>query len=122
MKTIGVSVGIVCLLLAPGSVTATEHYVAVDGKPDSAGTEAVPWDLTSALGGDRQVAPGDTIWVRGGTYKHPNRQPGSNGFSVRLAGAEGKPIHVRAVPGQRVTIDGGLRVENPSMFLWIWDL
>jgi hypothetical protein len=41
---------------------------------------------------------------------------------VKLAGAKGQPIHVRPIPGTRVTIDGGLRVENPSKFLWIWDL
>ncbi len=122
MKSIGVGVGLVCFLLTTGSAAAAEHFVAVDGKADNAGTEAAPWDLASTLGGVRQVAAGGTIWVRGGTYKHPNRQPGSNGFSVKLAGAEGRPIHVRAVPGERVTIDGGLCVENPSKFLWVWDL
>ncbi len=122
MKATGLGVALVCVLLAAVPSAAAEHYVAVDGKADNAGTEAAPWDLASALSGAQQVAPGDTIWVGGGAYKHPDRQPGRNGYSVKLAGAEGKPIYVRAVPGERVTVDGGLRVENPSKFLWIWDL
>ncbi len=122
MRPIKIGVAFVCVLMAIGSSTAAEHYVAVDGKADNAGTEAAPWDLAATLSGARQVAPGDTIWVRGGTYQHPDRQPGANGYAVKLAGAEDQPIHVRAVPGDRVTIDGGLRVENPSKFLWIWDL
>ena len=122
MKAIRLGVAFLCVLLATRPSAAAEHYVAVDGKADSAGTEAAPWDLASALGGARQVAPGDTIWVRAGIYEHPDRRPGGNGYSVKLAGAEGRPIHVRAMPDERVTIDGGLRVENPSKFLWIWDL
>jgi len=122
MKMTQASSALVCTLLAAGWSAAAEHYVSVDGKAENAGTEDAPWDLASALGGAQQVAPGDTIWVRGGTYRHPDRRPGTNGYPVKLAGAEGRPIHVRAVPHERVTIDGGLRVENPSKFLWIRDL
>ena len=122
MKAIRLNLALLGVLLASGASAAAEYYVAVDGRADGVGTEAAEWDLASALVGGQQVAPGDTIWIRGGTYKYPNRQPGGNGYPVKLVGAEGKPIHVRPVPGDRVTIDGGLRVENPSKFLWIWDL
>ena len=122
MKERHVSVAIVCVLLAAGSTAAAEYYVAVDGKADSAVTRTAPWNLASVLSGAQQVAPGDTIWIRDGTYRHSDRQPGRNGYTVKLVGAEGKPIHVRAVPGERVTVDGGLRVDNPTKFLWIWDL
>ena len=122
MKATEMGVAFLCVLLVTRPAIARDHYVTVDGKADNAGTRAAPWDLGFALGGGRNVEPGDTIWVRGGTYKHPDRRPGTNGFSVKLVGAEGKPIHVRALAGQRVTVDGGLRVENPSRFAWIWDL
>jgi hypothetical protein len=122
MKSIRFSVAIICVFCATATSTAAEHYVAVDGQAAGAGTEAAPWDLESTLLGAQPVAPGDTVWVRGGTYKHLDRQPGTNGYAVRLAGAEGKPIHIRPIPGDRVTIDGGLRVESSSKFLWIWEL
>ena len=79
MKAIRFGVALVCFLYASGAYAAAEYYVAVDGKTDNAGTATAPWDLESAFRGVQQVAPGDTIWVRGGTYKHPDRQPGTNG-------------------------------------------
>jgi hypothetical protein len=39
-----------------------------------------------------------------------------------LAGHANAPIKVRGVPGERVTIDGGLVVNPPSDHLWIQDL
>ncbi len=41
---------------------------------------------------------------------------------VRLQGTPEQPIHIRPVPGERVTIDGGLTVESPANYLWIWEL
>jgi len=107
---------------AAGHVHATERYVATDGKRDAEGTINSPWDLESALSGSQKLEPGDTVWIMGGTYKHPDRKLGSPGYIVRLAGEAGQPIHVRAARGQRVTIDGGLTVQSPSTWLWIRDL
>jgi len=105
-----------------GILSAAEWYVSTDGKPDAAGTQKAPWDLESALSGGQKVAPGDTVWIRGGTYKHPDRSPGSRGYVVKLAGEQDRLIRVRSMPGQRVTVDGGLTVEAPSTGLWIRDL
>ncbi len=105
-----------------GPAVAAEWFVTPDGQGDGQGTKHAPWDIESALGGQQKIAPGDTVWIAAGTYRHPDRKLGSPGYVVRLAGEEGKPIHVRAVPGGRVTIDGGLSVRQPSTRLWIWDL
>jgi hypothetical protein len=106
---------------APSAIAA-DWYAAADGTATGAGTKNSPWDIDSALGGGQKIAPGDTLWLLGGTYKHPNRKPGTYGYTVRLTGAKDKPIHVRAAPGERVTIDGGITVNDPSSWLWIWDL
>jgi hypothetical protein len=99
----------------PRAPAARHFYAAPDGRPDAAGTRADPWDLASALAGRRALAPGDVLWVRGGSYRGP--------FDVLLAGTEAAPIHVRAVPGERASIlDGGLRVSAPAAGVWIWDL
>jgi len=120
-RCVCVAIGLmVCAVGRPSP--GAEWFVAPHGKPEAAGSADAPWDLASALARKHKVAPGDTIWIAAGTYKHPNRQLGSPGFEVRLAGAEGRPIHVRARPGQRVTLDGGLTVQAPSEWLWIWDL
>jgi len=114
--------GIVMLAGIGVSADAAEWYAAPGGKPDGQGTKDAPWDLESALSGRQKLAPGDTLWLLGGTYKHPDRKLGSAGFVVRLAGQKDRPIVVRTLPGQRVTVDGGLSVQEPSTWLWIRDL
>jgi hypothetical protein len=118
---------VLVLVLLPAVAPATPlhaafWYVATDGSPDGAGTEQSPWDLASALSGKHKVAPGDTVWIAGGTYKHPDRKLGSPGYVVALAGQKDRPVHVRAVRGQRAALDGGLTVQQPATWLWIWDL
>lgn len=111
------------ILVAGGTpLWAREWYVAPDGQPQGRGTRQSPWDLESALATQPRVGPGDTIWLAGGIYKHPDRRTESSGYKVRLRGIPLKPIHVRPLPGQRVTIDGGLSILPPSNWLWIWDL
>ncbi len=116
------SVIAVTLAMLPLPVGAAEWYVSVTGTAAGKGTKESPWDIESALGGRKEIAAGDTIWISGGTYKHPDRKLGSAGYVVRLAGQEGTPIHVRAATGEHVTIDGGLAVQPPATHVWIWDL
>jgi hypothetical protein len=109
-------------IFAAGQAARAADWFAAAGSADAKGTRESPWDLASALAGRQKLSPGDTLWIRGGTYRHPDRGQGSPGFVVRLAGREGQPIHVRAEPGKRVTIDGGLTVEAPATWIEIRDL
>lgn len=101
---------------------ATSHYVSVSGRADNAGTADSPWDIESALAGRQAIAPGATVYLAGGTYRHPDRRWDSPGFSVALEGAREHPIHIRPVPGERVTLDGKVEVRSNARYLWIWDL
>ncbi len=92
-----------------------QFFAAPDGRAENAGMQSAPWDLASALDGRHPVAPGDVIWVRGGTYKGK--------FEIKLAGKEGAPVHVRTWPGERATLlDSKTSVVNPAKYLWLWDL
>ncbi len=105
-------------IATPVILTAADHFVAPTGKADHAGTKDSPWDIASALAGTQQIAPGDTLWLLAGTYqRRPDEQ-----FVVKLVGNAANTIQVRGELGQRVTIDGGLKVEDPSAFVWIRDL
>ncbi len=106
------------LLFAAQVSSAGQWYVGPNGKPTNAGTRESPWDITSALDGKQKVAPGDTVYLLGGTYRRRPKEL----FEVRLVGTAGSPIHIRPVPGQRVRIDGGLSVQSPSAHVWIRDL
>jgi uncharacterized protein YjdB len=73
-------------------------YAAPNGSSSGAGTMSSPWSLATALAGaGGKVQPGDTIWLRGGTY---------TGKQVStVAGVSGKPVVVRQYPGERATLD-----------------
>lgn len=98
-----------------------EYYVAPDGRPDAAGTKDAPWDLRSVLGVEHPIMPGSIIWVRGGTYRGPQ--------VCKLSGAPGKPIIIRAYPGERATInayipdaEGKPSYEVRAAWVWTWGL
>jgi len=73
----------------------------VDGaKGDDAGpgTKRKPWcTINRAL---KKLRPGDTLCLRGGTY--------FENVYCAVAGTKEKPITIRAYPGERVIIDGGI--------------
>jgi hypothetical protein len=74
-------------------------YVSPTGSSSGDGSVNQPWDLNTALSGaGGRIVPGDTVWLRGGTYA------GTHTSSLR--GTSSAPIVVRAYPGERVTLDG----------------
>jgi hypothetical protein len=115
--------GSVAVLLSV-AVSAAEWFVSPQGQRPNPGTREEPWEIAFALaGGGKKVAPGDTVWLRGGTYKFPfTKGSQSQGFEVKLAGTLEHPIVVCGTPGERATIDGGLSIREPSTYLWLRDL
>jgi hypothetical protein len=89
----------------PGPITTSSDstkgwYAAPSGSAAGDGTISRPWDLPTALaGGSGKVQPGETIWLRGGTY--------SGTFVSSLSGSASAPITLRQYPHERATIDGG---------------
>lgn len=76
------------------------------GNDANAGSEQSPWQtLAHAL---RQLKPGDTLYLRGGTYHEK--------VALSRSGTAEKPITVAAHPGELVVIDGGLRefLDDPA--------
>lgn len=83
----------------PPPGTHAGFYAAPTGSSSAEGSGADPWDLSTALhGGHGAIQPGDTVWLRGGTYLAP--------ISSNLAGSAGLPIIVQGYPGERPIIDG----------------
>lgn len=91
------------------------YYVTTGGSSSGDGSAAKPWDLATALaGGNGKVAPGDTIWLRVGTYV--------GAFTATLTGTSAAPVVVRAYPGERATIDGSLKVDGAYAIYWGFEL
>ncbi len=96
---------------------AVDRYVAPSGTNKNAGTMRLPWDLQTAM---ETAQPGDTVWLRGGTY--------SGTFVCWVSGKQGQPIIFRQYPGEKASIDGGqnkgpaLNVLGANVWFWGFEI
>jgi hypothetical protein len=104
--------------LASTTALAAEWHVTPDGTAEGDGSEGAPWDLATAFAHPEAVQPGDTIWLHGGTYEIVGRLVGV------LTGTAEAPIVMRAVVGERVTLDTGASADNrvgiEGAHAWYW--
>ena len=98
------------LLLVVCSLRAADFYVAPNGSATGTGSLADPVTLANAIFQSRSPArSGDTLWLRGGTYRGP--------FQAYLYGLASNPITIRQYPGERAIIDGN---GSPDVTLYIY--
>ncbi|MBI4729838.1 MAG: VCBS repeat-containing protein [Acidobacteria bacterium] len=95
----------------PARATGTDYYVSPSGSDGDPGTAEAPWgSVGQSL---RRLSPGDTLWVRGGTYRE---RITTNGFR---AGSPSAPVRVIAYPGERPLIKGVLWIRYADY--WAFD-
>ncbi len=88
---------------------AKEYYIAPDGKDTNAGTLAAPF--ATILRSQRSVGPGDTVFIRGGTYKMTEAQISQRNRNRALvnvlsnSGKPGKPINYFAYQNEQPVFD-----------------
>jgi hypothetical protein len=102
--------------VAQAPAAGNAFYASPTGTPSGDGSRDAPWDLQTALGQPSSVHPGDTIWLRGGTYVGT--------FIATLNGTADRPIVVRQYPGEYATLDGA-SLANPAIsvrgsYIWFW--
>ena len=105
------------LTLAAGLVrahparAASTYYVSVSGSNGSPGTLGAPWRTVDY--GLRQLFPGDSLLVRGGTYVER-----VTSVTFRPA-TSNSPITVAAYPGERPIVKGVLQIRGANY--WTFD-
>jgi hypothetical protein len=96
---------------------ANEFFVSPDGSANNDGSQEKPWSLEHVLDQPEALKPGDTVWIRGGKY--------DGKFSCSIKGEEGKPIILRAYPGERAILENHddlvLDIANSS-YVYFWGL
>jgi hypothetical protein len=82
------------------------YFVDSQGSDRAEGTQTAPWrTLAFAV---RQLKPGDTLYLRGGTYYET--------VNVAVSGTPEQPLVIRSYPGEQAIVDAGHRefFENPA--------
>ena len=116
----GIMLTLVLVLLFSSVAYADTYYVATTGSDSNPGTEAQPW--ASLDYADTQVSPGDTVYVRGGTYRN-------EWVTLTRSGSPGNLITYKNYPGETPVIDatglsapGGYRngvITISASYIWI---
>jgi len=105
---------------APSTGTHAGWYVTPNGSSGGTGSTTSPWDLATALAGaGGRIHPGDTVWLRAGTY---GSGEGRSDYHATLTGTSTAPIVVRAYPGERATINGDITVNGSYTWYWGFEL
>jgi hypothetical protein len=84
-----------------------KHFVdAARGDDAKEGSEKAPWKTLAHA--SRQLKPGDTLYLRGGTYYEK--------VALTRSGTAEAPITIASYPGELAVLDGGLRefYESPA--------
>jgi hypothetical protein len=108
---------VLCALLAwpwaQAHADGRVYYVATSGNDGAAGTLDAPWRTIGRAA--RAVMPGDTVYVRGGTYNET--------IDVNTSGsAAAGPIVFASYPGEKAAVSGtGLTVPAGAM-RGLWNL
>jgi len=115
-------------------------FVSPAGRARGPGTRRAPYDLQTVLAGG-VTRPGDLVWLMAGVYPGPEAevqedvldeqgQPTGAKRAVRrrvafiseIEGDESRPVVVRAVPGERVILDGWLEVKGSDTWFWGFEI
>jgi hypothetical protein len=108
------SLAFLAICCSPAVSLAADYYVSPSGSSAGTGSISSPWDFQTACAPAAAVKPGDTVWLRGGTY-------GTGGMTTQscsLAGSSAQPVYVRQYPGERATVNGGLGIYGN--YVWYW--
>jgi hypothetical protein len=91
-------------VFATNHALATDYYVATTGSDSNPGTLAAPF-ATLQKGADTVVA-GDTVWIRGGTYKITTPKSSGAGIQLSKSGtSDTNRIKYWAYPGETPLFD-----------------
>ena len=110
MSRVSVRVGarlLTLTCLSAAAALAADYYASATGSSSGDGSYSRPLDLETALSSGSPVRPGDTLYLRGGTYR---KGPDPYLYRSRLTGAANQYVTVRSAPGESAAIDGEIEV------------
>ncbi len=101
-----VSILVTIIMMGSKHVQAATYYVSTSGNDSNPGTESQPWRTIKRAAQSSNLNPGDTIYIRGGSY-HVNPVDQSECYiQPSRSGTSGNPITLKAYNNEDVLLDG----------------
>ncbi|MEV1005669.1 carbohydrate-binding protein [Nonomuraea sp. NPDC050202] len=115
---VGSSTAFITTSVTAGNAAAgAVYYVAPNGSDSAAGTQAAPW--ASIARAQAAAQPGDTVYVRGGTYVFTRANSACSSQTARVdaitlnkSGSPGNLIRYWAHPGEKPVFDFSHMTDN----------
>ncbi|MEP7195119.1 MAG: hypothetical protein ABI851_01275 [Saprospiraceae bacterium] len=104
---------------------AGSFYVSATANKTGTGSFVNPWQLQSALNHPPELKPGDTVWLREGTYL--NSYDAQTSFSCKTNGTAKAAIIFRNYKEEKAIIDGQLLYSlytalGSCSYTWFWGI
>ncbi len=116
---------VLTFLFALSGLHATSFYVSPSALLSGDGSMGNPWTLQTALNHPSALQPGDTVWLKGGTYL--DSLDAQTSFRCLTHGLPDAPIIFRNMPGERAILDGNLHYTlylglGQCSHTWFWGI
>jgi hypothetical protein len=107
MKKLLVILVLMAVIFGTVSVSAgSSYYVSPTGGNSNSGTITSPWKTISY--GASRLSPGDTLYIRGGTYVET--------LNISVNGTASNPIVISGYPGETAIVDGQYTLPGGSFY------
>src|SRR5262245_48006110 len=97
-----------CAFLTATFAQAASFYASPTGFAAGNGSITSPWDLKTALNQSSIIRPGDTLYLRAGTYQTVD----GGYFKTSITGTSSQLITIRPYGNERAVINGGVEVTS----------
>ena len=101
-----VSIFVLAFFISVRAAHAATYYVSPSGSSSAAGSINAPWNLAKL--GSVILAPGDVVYLRGGTYRSIGSNPANTWTHMYIHdqhGTSSSPITIQAYPGEKPILD-----------------
>lgn len=107
----------------PVKAVNSTYYISPTGSDTASGTITAPWKTFQKLQ-TAGINPGDTIYVRGGTYTSNAGNNADVHFQIGpLNGTQAQPINILAYPGEKPIFNLSNVLPNPGKYvtgMWLY--
>src|ERR1035437_5355456 len=96
---------------------ANDFFVSPNGSRSGTGSITNPWDIYTAVRATNSIQPGDTLYLRGGTYLGGWLTNYAGRLNLLLVGTSNNPVTVRPYKNEKPILSIGLADQTGEILI-----